>query len=49
LKCPRLFPWGRSVSVNAVTDDKHDGGRLLVIEMQSGDVIEAIVEDVTIE
>lgn len=48
LKCARLFPWGRSVSVNSARVDKHERDVLLSIEMQSGDVIEAIVEEVAL-
>lgn len=49
LRCPRLFPWGRSVSVNDIRMDKLENEILLVIEMQSGDAIEANVEDVVLE
>ncbi len=49
LKYPRQFPWGRSVSVNTARVDKLANGMLLIIEMQSGDVIEANIEDVTLE
>jgi hypothetical protein len=49
LKCPRLFPWGKSASVNSARVDKREREILLFIEMQSGDVIEAIVEDVVLE
>jgi hypothetical protein len=43
LLCPRRFPWGRSVSVNAVTEESvPDGDMLLGIQMQSGDAIEVI-------
>jgi hypothetical protein len=48
LKCPRLFPWGRTISVNSARVDKREKEVLLFIEMQSGDVIEAVVEDVVL-
>jgi hypothetical protein len=48
LKCPRQFPWGPSVSVNYVRVDQVDPGLRLVIEMQSGDVIEAQAADVSV-
>jgi hypothetical protein len=40
LKCPRLFPWGPSSSVNTTALEELAGGQLLTIEMQSGDVLE---------
>lgn len=49
LKCPRLYPWGRSKSVNTATTESRERGLWLMIEMQSGDVIEACVEDVVVE
>ena len=49
LKCPRQSPWGRSVSVNNAKADKRGKEVLLIIEMQSGDVIEANVKDVNLE
>jgi len=49
LKCPRRLPWGRSVSVNSANADTLENGILLSIEMQSGDLIEANVENVTLE
>jgi hypothetical protein len=49
LKCPRQSPWGRSVSVNNASANKVEKKVLLIIQMQSGDVIEANVEDVTLE
>lgn len=50
LKCPRAFPWGESDSVNHVRVDKAGGDSIsLFIEMQSGDVIEASLLDVTLE
>jgi hypothetical protein len=49
LKCPREFPWGESVSVNWARADKADKELLLVVEMQSGDLIEARVKDVVLE
>src|SRR5271169_3216526 len=50
LKCPRQFPWGPSVSVNYARVNKAENGRVfLIMEMQSGDVIEADLEDVALE
>ena len=46
LKCPRAFPWGRSISVNSVTLNRAADKSLFLVEMQSGDVIEASVDDV---
>jgi hypothetical protein len=48
LECPRYFPWGRSVSVNEVREGPHgelDEIHRLEIEMQSGDVIEVVAKD----
>jgi len=40
LVCPRMHPWGPSVSVNHVRGPQaQDGRSVLEIEMQSGDVI----------
>lgn len=49
LDCPRLHPWGRSISVNDVRVEKMDHEVLLVIEMQSGDVIEATAQDLILD
>jgi hypothetical protein len=49
LKCPRLFPWGESVSVNRATTRRSENQIVLLIEMQSGDLIEALVDDVILE
>ncbi len=49
LRCPRNQPWGPSVFVNEVRQEKSDKGILLAIEMQCGDVIEANVADVVLE
>jgi hypothetical protein len=38
--CPRALPWGPSDSVNEVKLERVENGRLLSIEMQSGDVLE---------
>lgn len=38
--CPRTFSWGPSDSVNEVKLEHFENGRLLSIEMQSGDVLE---------
>jgi hypothetical protein len=40
LNCPRLQPWGPSSSVNAAALEELADGKVLSIEMQSGDVIE---------
>jgi len=48
LKCPREYPWGRSVSVNTARADDLDGKILLLVEMQSGDVIEAIIKEMSL-
>lgn len=49
LKCPRLYPWGTSVSVNEIRTEKGENGTLLSIEMQSGDTIEVTAERISIE
>lgn len=49
LKCPRLYPWGPSGSVNDVTTEPRERGLQLRIEMQSGDVIEACVEEIVVD
>jgi hypothetical protein len=49
LECPRLHPWGPSVSVNRATAGSAERGVRLTIEMQSGDVIEACAEDFVVE
>ncbi len=49
LVCPRLCPWGTSVSVNAATVEELVGGKLLTIEMQSGDVLEICCAGVAIK
>jgi hypothetical protein len=49
LKCPRNQPWGPSIFVNEIRTDKLDKEILLTIEMQSGDVIEASVRDMTFD
>ena len=47
--CPRAFPWGPSDSVNEVELEQVKDGRLLSIEMQSGDVLEVDCADATIK
>ena len=37
--CPRLMPWGPSDSVNGINTEDVVGGKLLTVEMQSGDLI----------
>ncbi len=50
VKCPRLFPWGPSCSVNSVhIQALSDGNRYLTIEIQSGDVIEVKCREVSFE
>jgi hypothetical protein len=48
LRCPREYPWGRSVSVNTARAEKADGEMLLSVEMQSGDVIEAKIREMSL-
>jgi hypothetical protein len=40
LLCSRRFPWGKSLSVNRLTVTPLADGYKLVVEMQSGDIIE---------
>jgi hypothetical protein len=49
LKCPRQFPWGKSFSVNSVRLEQLEKHSLLVIEMQSGDVIEANIQNAVLK
>ncbi len=49
IECPRLQPWGPSVSVNEVRGPvplPHQQGSRLEIEMQSGDVIVLEAEEI---
>jgi len=39
VSCSRVFPWGRSVSVNEVVVEHLPDGLKVTIEMQSGDEI----------
>ena len=39
LICPRLMPWGPSNSVNSISAKDIPGGKLIEVEMQSGDLI----------
>lgn len=48
LVCPRANPWGESVSVNEIMVCDHNPGHTLKIEMQSGDLIEAKIENIFI-
>ena len=48
LKCPREHPWGRSVSVNTARAEKVDDEMLLFVEMQSGDIIEARIGEMSL-
>jgi hypothetical protein len=38
--CPRVFSWGLSDSVNEVKLEQVENGRLLSVEMLSGDTLE---------
>jgi hypothetical protein len=49
LKCPRLYPWGPSSSVNAAAIEELADGRLLTVEMQSGDVLEVHCRGVAVK
>jgi hypothetical protein len=46
--CPRVFPWGPSDSVNEVKLEQVANGRLLSLEMQSGDVLEVCCREVSV-
>jgi hypothetical protein len=48
LKCPRLLPWGPSSSVNSTALETLVDGQSLIVEMQSGDVIEIRCREVAI-
>jgi hypothetical protein len=47
LTCPRLYPWGPSSSVNEATIEEIANGKHLIVEMQSGDVLEVRCRDVS--
>jgi hypothetical protein len=47
--CPRAFPWGPSDSINGVKMQEVSDGRLLSIEMQSGDVLEICCREVLVK
>ncbi len=49
LHCPRQLPWGRSNSVNEATVNSSPTGKKLILEMQSGDVIEIHCAEVALE
>ena len=50
LKCHREFPWGPSEDVNHVqVNNANKNSVVLTIEMQSGDVIEADLQDVVLD
>ena len=49
LECPRQYPWGRSVSVNEITEQSRELGKLLTVAMQSGDLIKAHVAEFILE
>lgn len=40
LNCPRVMPWGPSRSVNTVSVQADSDGVQLLVEMQSGDLLE---------
>ena len=42
LDLPRRHPWGPSVSINKMSQSQDERGRVLQIEMQSGDTIECV-------
>ncbi len=46
--CSRVFPWGPSDSVNEVKLEQIADGRLLSVEMQSGDVLEVRCREVSV-
>jgi hypothetical protein len=46
--CPRACPWGPSDSVNEIKLQQTGNGRLLTIEMQSGDLLEIYCKEVSI-
>jgi hypothetical protein len=46
--CPRALPWGPSDSVNEVKLEQVSDGRLLSIEMQSGDLLEICCKEVSV-
>ena len=48
LACSRTNPWGESVSVNEIDVYGSTQERTLKIEMQSGDLIEAKVKNISI-
>ncbi len=50
LRVPQMNEWGPSVSVNEVSEveTSTDGGRCLHIEMQSGDVIRIVAEQIAL-
>jgi hypothetical protein len=49
LKCPRLYPWGPSSSVNTAAVEELVDGKLLTVEMQSGDVLEVSCRGVAVK
>ncbi|GAA3677798.1 MULTISPECIES: hypothetical protein [Acetobacter] len=49
LECPRLHPWGPSVSVNEITTCALEEELRLQVEMQSGDIIEVICADFNLQ
>lgn len=42
LDLPRRYPWGPSVSINKMSQSRDERGKVLQIEMQSGDTIECV-------
>lgn len=49
LKCPRGFPWGPSNSINRLWTEELVTGTRLLVEIQSGDLIEAVIKTVEVE
>lgn len=49
LVCPRVHPWGPSVSINTLEAFAADAAELLRVEMQSGDIVEVRAREFTIE
>lgn len=45
LECTRMFPWGRSFSVNEIRMEAIDELQRVTIELQSGDLITATCRD----
>jgi hypothetical protein len=48
LKCPRQLPWGPSIFVNSASLKMLPIGKLLTIEIQSGDVLEVVCGGISV-